>query len=152
MVCDGRVGGSGNNPKGYVPNLNRNQKGVPGLKENLSKMGTKAYYSGTTSDNKALFQYKYKDNGELTGTQFMVIRDNTSGGVTYRYNTKIDGQSTIVKAYDSDGDGNIDSYSLRDNISADRVFVNPKDDGSGNFQMQQPESKGFSWNPLDWFK
>mgnify|MGYP006916025379 CR=1 FL=1 len=152
MVCDGKVGGSGYHPQQYKPNLNPNQKGVPGLKENLSKMGTQPYYSGTTSDNKALFQYKYKDNGELTGTRFMVIRDNTSGAVTYRYKTKIDGQSTIVHAYDNDGDGNIDSYSLRNNKSADRVFVNPKDDGSANFQMQQPESKGFSWNPLDWFK
>ena len=49
-----------------------------------------------------------------------------------------------------DGDGNIDKFTYADrtdNKGKDRVYINPKDDGSANFQLEKPYKPS-----LDWFK
>ena len=143
MVCDGISGGIG-----WTPNLNKNQKGVPGLQDIISKTNGKTAYAGTVG-NESLYQYYSKNGKDLMGMSLFVKRDDVSGSVEYSYAIKIDGQRTMVKAYDTDGDGNIDRYTLKDNINPDRTFKNEKDDGKANFVQ---ESKGSKLNPLNWFK
>ena len=149
MVCYGRVGGSGQPPQ--VPYLNKNQKGVHGLQDALSRTTGQAHHVGT-SDNKDLFLYRSKDPSK-TDSDLSVTRDNKTGEITYHYGAKDStGKYTHVKAFDFDGDGNIDKFQYADRADTtgeDRVYANPNDDGTANFQQ---ESKGFSWNPLDWFK
>ena len=150
MVCDGRIGGSGYNPK-TAPNLNLNQKGVDGLQQKLSKTDGHMVYAGT-SGTKSIFQFRDKNGKYLGMENVMVRRDNTTGSVEYKYFINEDGKNVRVSAYDIDGDGNIDRFTKKDNRTINKTYVNNLDDGQDHFVEQKSQKTESHWyDPRTWF-
>ncbi|MBR1460121.1 hypothetical protein IJ596_00605 [bacterium] len=158
MVCDGRIGGSGFNPKTYTPNLNRNQKGVPGLQQALSKTGGKP--SVFVHENPVRRTFRYDNTSQGSAPAIMVHVDKKSGRVDYQYVDRTDPSNAhTVRAYDNDRDGNIDSYTVFGTYDAktgkkepDKTFVNTKDDGQNHFVEQKSSKAESHWyDPRTWF-
>ena len=78
-----------------------------------------------------------------------------TGGIEYVYWAKDkNGETVRVRAYDYDGDGNIDAYKQRCGCDSPSdgtwaTYVNPKDDGTDNFKKQEAFNL---FDPSTWFK
>lgn len=157
MVYDGQVNGT--NYKHQVPNLNRNQKGVPGLQKAFSKSDGKAPVHTTTSgDGQKVFIYR---GSKASGSSVAISShlDPKSGVVDYSWVDYSNPNYPVrTLAIDKDNDGNIDTFTTKKfnnkgKLISQGTYVNQNDDGSDNFQLVQPKQKSkFSWNPLNWFK
>ena len=157
MVYGEQVGGTGYKPQ--VPNLNRNQKGVPGLQDALSRSdGNASIFTAKGGDGKKVFMYK---GSKASGASVAISShlDPKSGAVDYNWIDRRNPNYTVgTYALDKDNDGNIDTYTTKKfdkkgNLISEETYVNKNDDGSANFQLVQPKQESkFSWNPLNWFK
>ena len=134
-------------------NLNWAQKGVYGLEQQKSKTNGNVRYAGTSNDIK-LFQFLDND-GKNVSNGAVALYNTKTGGIEYVYWAKDkNGETVRVRAYDYDGDGNIDAYKQRCGCDSPSdgtwaTYVNPKDDGTDNFKKQE----AFNWfDPSTWFK
>lgn len=87
-----------------------------------------------------LFLHLYYDKveGSTTGNRILSVKKSKDGSVEY-----LDYKNQ-VRAYDYDGDGNIDEYSARENNEI-VTYKDITDGGKGNFMKK-------AWyNPLTWF-
>ena len=132
MVCEGIAGGTGGG-YGVRPNPNPSQKGVPGFDNvRIALDSDKPSDVGKPSRLASVFKNK--------GAWTSVYKDPKSGEITYRYNH--DGHT--VEAYDSNGNGNINRYTIfgGDN-KPNKTYYSLTDAGSDDF---------FNWEDMGWKK